>query len=320
MRSLPHGWYSVVVVIFAASGWFASLWEGDSCNYAIVTGPIVNQLDPSYTSKNPITTLQLGFNSYRELPTKDLLPAKVAKREFDDDDSVSNNIHNNNNNEAIAADLTDHAGPTISMTNLTDALLPDWSKNRTAGCIDYPDTFVKKGIVDGNWETATGFAFLGLVLGGAGTTFLCCSLCFVFSRVTWRWTAYELLLAGFCQTISLVAWFQTQLCSWNDCGWSKGSISDLVAVGLWTIAGLLMVCNYPSWNHLQQDNCSKNTVVHDHRSDDGSLDSLDLEQQQTNGQGEKGTGNVIHRRRLPQHSYEDDEDCDKRRFPQAEIA
>jgi len=170
-RSLPLGSYSLLVVILAVSGWFASLWEGDGCNYALVTGPIVDQLHPSYTSQNPITTLQMGFDSYREIPPS--------------------------TNAIPDANAAANAAAAVAVANITvDALLPDWaSKNGTAGCIAYPEA-VTLGIMDSSWNTSRVFAFLGLVLGGGGASFLLCSFCFVFSRVTWRWTAYELLLAG----------------------------------------------------------------------------------------------------------------------------
>jgi hypothetical protein len=61
------------------------------------------------------------------------------------------------------------------------------------------------------------FAFLALVLGGGGALFVWCSTCFVFSKGTWRWTGYELLLASLCQAMTFV-WFGTQICTWNTCG------------------------------------------------------------------------------------------------------
>ena len=227
---LPHGLYSLFLVLLAGTGWFASLWQGDGCNYAIVTGPIVDQLDPSYTSTNPITTLELGFDSYREL-----LPNNVHSNE-----NVNENANENANESANENEINSISNSTMSSQNIKELIL----RPRETSCILYPE-MVTLGIVDSSWRTSRSFAFLGLVLGGAGTTFLACSLCVVFSRVTWRWTGYGLLLAAFFQVFSLVAWFQTQLCSWNDCGWSLGSVSDGCALGIWALAGMMVLCHYP---------------------------------------------------------------------------
>eukprot|EP00536_Pseudo-nitzschia_multiseries_P013268 jgi/Psemu1/290758/fgenesh1_pg.554_\ len=293
----------------AASGWFASLWEGDGCNYALVTGPIVDQLVPSYTSHNPITTLQLGFDSYREIPLS----------HYNSHGSSSSDTAANSNAPAVVANIT------------MDDLLPDWaSKNSTAGCTEYPEA-VTLGIMDSSWNTSRVFAFLGLVLGGGGASFLLCSLCFVFSRVTWRWTAYELLLAAFCQTISLVTWFQTQLCSWNKCGLSKGSISDMVSVGLWTLAGVLMVFHYPSCNRLGGNDLrvhngnDKDLAKDEERGFDGYKC-----QHQGSGQPSGEEVNNSTKRHDPTNSLrhdsydekkvQDHSNGDKRRYPQAEMA
>lgn len=58
-----------------------------------------------------------------------------------------------------------------------------------------------------------------------------------------------MLLAALFQTLSLVAWFETQLCSWNNCGWSLGSVSDVCAVTIWALDGILILCHYPSSRH-----------------------------------------------------------------------
>lgn len=298
-RSLPHGLYSLLLVFLAATGWSASLWQGDGCNYAIVSGPIVDQLDPypSSSSQNPIKTLELGFDSYRELP--DLVSIDIQQGPAENDGNFSQN--GSSSNSSLSKTILSK-----SVSNATDNLLLPWSernKNKP-DCTDYPEE-VTLGIVDSKWTTSRSFAFLGLVTGGAGTTFLCCSLCFVFSRVTWRWTGYALLLAAFCQVLSLVAWFSTQMCSWNDCGWSLGSVSDVCAVGVWTITGLMILCHYPQKEPLKHN---KNTSK---RGDPPSS-------KQSRGSFDESEGNepaiVIH------HSYEDDEEYDERRYPRAQIA
>ncbi len=276
-RSLPHGLYSLVLVVLSASGWFASLWQGDGCNYAIVSGPIVDQLDPSFTSQNPITTLELGFDSYRELPN-------VVSIDLDE-----------NQEGSLSKSFS-----TTPLANATDSL--QILKPRKTRCIMYPEE-VTVGIIDSSWTTSRSFAFFGLVLGGAGTTFLACSLCFVFSRVTWRWTGYALLLASLFQMFSLVAWFQTQLCTWNDCGWSLGSISDVCALSIWALSGAMILCHYP----LMRLEPSASTIHKDEVSPPHSKHEKDLPI-------EDDAMVVTH------HSYDDDEEYDDRKYRDAELA
>jgi len=164
--------------------------------------------------------MQLGFDSYRKIPEKK--------------NQQSNTDVTNSSTSSFIADNAD----------ILPQLLPNWSKNRTAGCVEYPSEF-SAAMVDSSWNTARTLAFLGLVLGGTGTAFLFCSICFVFSKATWRWTGYELLLASLCQTISLSAWFNTQMCSWNTCKFGKGSKADIAAILSWFIGGLMVVCHYP---------------------------------------------------------------------------
>ena len=288
-RSLPHGFYSIFLVLLSTTGWFASLWQGDGCNYAIVSGPIVDQLDPSFQKENPITTLELGFDSYRELPNR--VAINLDGQTYNDDEVVDSSS-SSSSSSSISKSFT-----TTQLANATDNL--QLFKPRTTKCTIYPET-VTQGIIDSSWTTSRSFAFLGLVLGGAGTTFLACSVCFVFSRVTWRWTGYALLLAALFQALSLVAWFQTQLCSWNDCGWSLGSISDVCALSIWALAGIMILCHYPK---MKMEPTIDNSPSKD--------SSLHLEEQ---------IDEIDNSMVVSHHSYDEDEELDERRFPQAEIA
>jgi hypothetical protein len=186
---LPHGWYAVLVAILASIAWTTS-WFQDGCNFAIVEGPLVIQLDPTFTSET-VPFLQFGLSTFRE-------PSKL---------DGTNNY-------------------TISLTG---------------NCTEYPQPQL---LVDTKWSTARAFDFLALVLGGGGTLFVWCSTCFVFSRVTWRWTGYGLILASLCQA-TVYVWFTTLICSWNTCTWSYGSQSDLLAVIFWVVSGILMISKYP---------------------------------------------------------------------------
>jgi hypothetical protein len=188
---LPHGSYSLLVVVLSSVGWLGTLFQ-NACDYAVVSGPIVQQLHPTYTAGNDVPYLEFGMAAYR-LPTTG---------------SVVGNNH-------------------------TDTSF-------TGTCSEYPPD----ELLDGRWRAARVCSFLALVLGGGGTIFVWCSTCFVFSRVTWKWTGYELLLASVCQALAYV-WFTTQMCSWNTCSLSLGSQSDFIAVACWFLAGLLIVCKYP---------------------------------------------------------------------------
>jgi hypothetical protein len=181
----------------ATIGWLCSLFQG-SCDYAIVEGPIVQQLDPTFTSRQ-IPFLQFGLTQFQE--PKLILGGDAA------------------------------ASPTAA--NYTIA----WGYGR---CQEYPE----EQLVDTAWSAARAFAFLALVLGGGSTVFMWCSTCFVFSKVTWKWTGYGLLLATVCQSFVYV-WFSTQLCSWNTCTLSYGAKADMGAAILWCIAGWMILARYP---------------------------------------------------------------------------
>ena len=198
-RALPHGWYSIVVATLATIGWVFSLIQG-SCNYAIVAGPIVQQLDPTFTSQQ-IPFLQFGLTEFQE-PQLEVVDNGVA-----DGTEIQGNY-------------------TIN-----------W---RYGECQAYPE----EQLVDTAWSAARAFAFLALVLGGGSTLFVWCSTCFVFSKVTWKWTGYGLLLATICQGLVYI-WFSTQLCSWNTCTLSYGAKADMVAAILWGIAGWMILVRYP---------------------------------------------------------------------------
>jgi len=299
---LPHGGYSLLVVFIATSGWMASLWEGDGCNYALVSGPIVDQLDPSYTSYNPITSLQFGFDSYREvLPSLSKSSTSWSSTQQQQDYTYNDDyksVAEGGSETTIYQQQDAETGTTINTNTNTssvvaDILLPNWSRNRTLGCTEYPSEVVL-GIMDSSWNTARTFAFLGLVLGGAGTSFLFCSLCFVFSKVTWRWTGYELLLASLCQIVSLCTWFTTQLCAWNTCQLSRGSKSDIAAVVLWTISGLMVVLNYPDTYKSCYCCCNTNTNDHPHDHDDHEGDSDIIRNRNRNDKKKRGSKEIGH--------------------------
>ena len=84
-----------------------------------------------------------------------------------------------------------------------------WETNYSGTCTEYPfDT----NEYDIYWKVSKGCAFLALVIGGGGTLFVWCSTCFVFSRGTWKYAGYELLLASFCQAVAFIWFFNTVAC------------------------------------------------------------------------------------------------------------
>lgn len=58
---LPHGGYTLLPAVLSTMAWLASLAQ-DGCDYARITGPVVNDL----TQSNIIPYLEVGFNAYRE--------------------------------------------------------------------------------------------------------------------------------------------------------------------------------------------------------------------------------------------------------------
>ena len=187
-RALPHGSYSLLVVVMSSVGWLSSLFQ-DACDYAIVSGPVVQELHPTFKAESTIPYLEFGMAAYR-LPTLN------------------------------------------SLGNYTDTF--------TGVCTEYPPD----ELLDGRWKFAQISSFIALVLGGASSLFIWCSTCFIFSRVTWKWTGYSLIVASICQSLVYI-WFTTQMCTWNTCSLSFGSQTDIIAVVCWFLAGLLVVCKYP---------------------------------------------------------------------------
>ena len=299
-RSIPHGFYSLFVVILALSGWFASLWQGDGCNYALVNGPIVDQLG-AYTSTPYTTTIELGFDSYRSIMSN-AMSIGEGQEESPTDGAIADEPYA----DAPGIDPyppTDLGMVMVPNTTTIDIQQPQEEEQQyiKSRCFDYPEE-VTDGIVDSSWTTSRSFAFLGLVVGGGGTTFLICSLCFVFSRVTWRWTGYGLLLAAFCQAISLVTWFGIQLCSWNECGWSRGSVSDALAVAIWALTGGLVLLHYPSTTSEATTTTSVKAVA-DRNGDQNETEDIEMD---------------LSGKTYP--TFDKDEDGDRLRYPHAQIA
>ena len=120
----------------------------------------------------------------------------------------------------------------------------EWKVQYTGTCLAYdPDIFTQ----DAFWVAAKAFAFVALVLGGGGALFLWFSSCFVFSRGTWKWAGYEVLLASIFQSLAFL-WFATKICNTGDsqCTPSYGSKTAIAAAALWFVSALVIFCRYPA--------------------------------------------------------------------------
>lgn len=116
-----------------------------------------------------------------------------------------------------------------------------WSVTNTGPCKTY-----NSDLEDSYWQAAKAFAFGTLVFGGASAFFFWLSTCFVFSRGTWQFAGYQVLLAFICQLFSFL-WFGTSMCNGdgNTCYLFYGSSADIIAAVLWFVAALMVFCKYP---------------------------------------------------------------------------
>mmetsp|Transcript_21146 Transcript_21146/g.38415 ORF Transcript_21146/g.38415 Transcript_21146/m.38415 type:complete len:262 (-) Transcript_21146:1038-1823(-) len=136
----------------------------------------------------------------------------------------------------------------------------DWKIQRTGECLAYDENVFHQ---DAFWMAAKAFAFIALVLGGGGALFLWFSSCCLFSRGTWRWAGYEVLLASISQSLGFL-WFATSICNTGDsqCTLSYGSKANIAAAGLWFISALSIFCKYPQPKQiLDEDEEEEQAVV-----------------------------------------------------------
>ena len=63
MRCLPHGCYSLFIAILSVVSWGASLYWGNGCDYAIVTGPVVAEL--TVPGQRPPEWMEFGIGAYK---------------------------------------------------------------------------------------------------------------------------------------------------------------------------------------------------------------------------------------------------------------
>ena len=152
----------------------------------------------------------------------------------------------------------------------------EWDVVYTGSCLEYPEDVVD---IDTNWNVAKAFAFLALVLGGGGTFFLWFNTCCVFSRGTWRWAGYEVLLASIFQTLSFL-WFNTSMCQdpQNDCSLFWGSKTDIVASVFWFVAAVSIFCYYPQPKDVLGDGLMAEGEANNYSDDNSIIEDDSAEQ------------------------------------------
>lgn len=127
----------------------------------------------------------------------------------------------------------------------------EWRIQYTGTCLAYDEDIFNQ---DAYWTAAKAFAFISLVLGGGGALFLWFSSCCVFSRGTWKWAGYEVLLAGIFQSLAFL-WFATAICNTGDsqCTPSYGGKADIAAAALWLTSAMTIFCRYPAPKAMELD-------------------------------------------------------------------
>lgn len=136
-----------------------------------------------------------------------------------------------------------------------------WQVTLTGQCLVYDPEYLDTSN-DPFWKASKAFSFLALVLGGGGTFFLWFSTCCTFSRGTWRWAGYEVLLAAIFQACSFV-FFQTELCRENTCELFWGSRTDIMGAVFWFVAALCIFCYYPPPQDVQDEEEADGIMVGD---------------------------------------------------------
>lgn len=211
----PHGFYVAVPAIISTFGWLVRLSQ-DGCDYSRLTGPIVG-----------------GFYipcSYHALFKLNLIARRLC-----------------------AADLTNNPGIPFLDVGFNQYRVPtedngEWFTDFRFGCYDYNTDVVN---IDTVWTFAKVMGFLSLVFGGGGTLFLWFSCCFLFSKSTWRWAGYELLLASIFQVLTF-SWFGTEMChgsdSQNTCTLYYGSKADFLSLTCWLVSAAFVFAKFPSLN------------------------------------------------------------------------
>lgn len=130
----------------------------------------------------------------------------------------------------------------------------EWIVDLSEPCQVYNTDVVN---IDAAWTFAKFTAFVALVLGGSGAIFVWFASFFAYKKHTWRWAGYEMLAAVVLQALTYT-WFATSLCRGNEgqdnCDMHYGAQADIIAIVLWTVAVLFILCKYPKERNNNADN------------------------------------------------------------------
>lgn len=116
----------------------------------------------------------------------------------------------------------------------------EWKMVFTEKCQDYPADQPDMFRTIARW-----LQFSSMVLGGGFTMFLWFSTCFTFSKRTWRFCAFEALMAAMFRGGSFLFLFG-KTCTGNatSCELSFGSRMDIIGIVMWVITSLVMFGHY----------------------------------------------------------------------------
>lgn len=234
-RCLPHGTYTLIPTILTTMAWLISLSQ-DGCDYARITGPIVNKMINANSASD----------SRNEGPARTNSTEKSMIIPF------------------LELGLSAYRAPTFNMES------NNWEIDYRGDCLSYDTAIID---MDDAWTASKMFAFLGLVLGGGGSVFLWISSCCIFSPGTWRWAGYEVLLAFLFQMLSF-SWFVTDICHRGACSLGWGSKTNIYGSFCWGFASYCIFCKYPAprlllLNHQEDHDHDRG---HDNEFDDTNED------------------------------------------------
>ena len=116
-----------------------------------------------------------------------------------------------------------------------------WAMVFVTECQEYPE-----GTVGTLWMLAQYFNLVSAIFGGSLALFIWFTTCMTFSIRTWRFCAFEGIVATIFRALSFVS-FGSSICTGNDsqCKLAYGSQMDIVGVILYAIGTIAILAHYP---------------------------------------------------------------------------
>ena len=117
----------------------------------------------------------------------------------------------------------------------------EWAMVFVTQCQEYPE-----GTVGTLWMLAQYFSLISAIFGGSLALFIWFTTCMTFSIRTWRFCAFEGILATMFRALSFLS-FGSPICTEKDsqCKLAYGSQMDIVGVVLYAIATIAILAHYP---------------------------------------------------------------------------